>query len=301
MSVAIVKNFNHVEGVSRALELIDEEIKNIVNGRRKFIVKPNFVSSYTYLSATPVEAVEPLLSYIFNKFNVSEILIVESPTVGSLNDAIKNYGYDRLRNLYKVEFIDLENYDYQMVTLVDEHNREYTVYVSKLLMDKNFVRISICRAKTHDTVVVTLSIKNIVVGAIKRSWRHEIHRGYATINYAIAKLATHLMPDLGVIDGVEAMEGNGPISGTVKRWGAVFASINPVNLDAVTAYAMGFDPHDIGYLYLLNKWGYGEIDIDKVNIIGTSIEEVKTRFKPHSTHREQLSWKKHIVKMVELR
>ena len=118
-----------------------------------------------------------------------------------------------------------------------------------------------------------------------------VHRGWLEINQDIAMLATKLMPHLGVIDGVMGMEGNGPVSGTPKRWGVILASINPVSLDAATAYAMGFDPSDIGYLYFLNKWGYGEIDPRRIETIGEGLEEVRTSFKPHRDYQRQLSWK----------
>lgn len=301
MSVAIVRSFNHFEGTKSALELIDEELKAVLGMRKKFLIKPNFVSSYIHLAVTPVETVEAMLSYIHGKFNVSEVIVAETPTVGSISGAIKNFGYEKLRGKYKVDFVDLEDYDYEGFILRDENDNDFEVYVSKLLLDKDFVRASICRAKTHDYTVVTLSIKNYVVGAIKKGWRHEIHRGYLTINYAIAKLATYLAPDLGVVDGVIGMEGNGPISGQAKKWGAVFASTNPVNLDVVVSYAMGFNPGDIGYLYFLAKWGYGEIDLNKVRIIGENIDKVKTSFKPHSLYKEQLSWRKNLDKIYKPR
>ncbi|MEL9940522.1 MAG: DUF362 domain-containing protein [Ignisphaera sp.] len=292
MSVSIVRTFDHYKGSLNALELIEGEIREVVDNRRKFLIKPNFVSTTTYLAATPIETVEAILYFISSRFEPSEILIGESPSMGPLKDALKNFGYHRIKNLYReVEFVDLDDYDQQRFVLVDENGKEFEVYVSKLLLDKSYVRISPCRAKTHDTVIVTLSIKNIVMGSIKRGWKHEMHRGYLSINYNIAKLATYMMPDLGLVDGVEAMEGNGPIAGSPKRWGVIFASTNPVNLDAVVSYAMGFNPADIGYLYFLWRWGYGEIDVSKIKVVGGNLEEVKTVFRPHYAYEMQLSWK----------
>ncbi|MEM0026965.1 MAG: DUF362 domain-containing protein [Ignisphaera sp.] len=292
MSVSIVRTFDHYKGSLSALELIEKEIREAVGNRKKFLIKPNFVSTRTYLAATPIETIEAILQFILSRFEPSEILIGESPAMGSLKDALKNFGYYRIKDLYgKIEFVDLDDFDQQRFVLIDENGKEFEVYVSKLLLDKNFVRISPCRAKTHDTVIVTLSIKNVVMGSIKRGWKHEMHRGYLSINYNIAKLATYMIPDLGLVDGVEAMEGNGPISGTQKRWGVVFASTNPVNLDAVVSYAMGFNPADIGYLYFLWRWGYGEIDVSKIRIVGDNLEEIKTRFRPHYAYDMQLSWK----------
>ncbi len=293
MSVGIVRAEDSYSGTKRVLELINNEISDKVGNRTRFLIKPNFVSTYTYLSATPRETVEAIIDFIYSKFSVSEIIIAESPAMGSVWSGIENYGYYELKKKFGgIEFMDLDDYDHRVIELVDEHGKPFSIPVSSILLDNRYVRISPCRAKTHDTVIVTLSIKNVVVGSIKRGYKSRIHRGYYTINYSIAKLATYMMPDLGVVDGVEAMEGNGPVSGSPKRWGVVFASTNPVNLDIAVSYGMGFDPHDIGYLYLLANWGYGELDVSKIRIVGESLESIRTRFKPHSTYRDQLSWKR---------
>ena len=291
-TVAIVRSGNHYDGVLGALKLIDSEFREVVGGRKKFLIKPNFVSTTIYLSATPKETVEAILNHLFENYNVSEALIAESPAVARAEEGFRNYGYYDLKKKYpEIEFGDLDDYGQVEYRLVDEHGEEFTVYVSKLLLDKSFVKISPCRAKTHDTVVVTLSIKNMVMGAIRRGYKPRMHRGYYTINYNIALLATELMPDLGIVDGVVGMEGNGPVGGEPKKWGVVFASTNPVNLDVTVAYAMGFNPRDIGYLYFLTKWGYGEIDPYKISIVGERLENIMTKFRPHDTYKKQLSWK----------
>jgi uncharacterized protein (DUF362 family) len=46
---------------------------------------------------------------------------------------------------------------------------------------------------------------------------------------------------LSIVDGIYAMEGNGPVAGTLKRAGLVVGGCNPVAVDAVCANLMGFD------------------------------------------------------------
>jgi len=291
-AVSIVRSNNHFDGTLEALRLIDKEIHVVVGGRKKFLIKPNFVSTSVYLSATPRETVDAILNYLYENLDVSEVLIVESPASTRAEEGYRNYGYYELRKKYPgLEFGDLDDYEQVEFKLVDEHGEEFSVYVSRLLLDKSFVKISPCRAKTHDTVVVTLSIKNMVMGGIRRGYKPRMHRGYYSINYNIALLATKMMPDLGVVDGVIGMEGDGPVFGKPKKWGVVFVSTNPVNLDAAVAYGMGFDPRDIGYLYFLAKWGYGVIDPEKIPVIGEKLENIRTRFKPHTTYKSQLMWK----------
>ncbi|MCD6312209.1 MAG: DUF362 domain-containing protein [Thaumarchaeota archaeon] len=292
MRVSIVRSYDSHEGVVQALKLIQEDILSSFGDGRKFLIKPNFVSVFNELAVTSKACVEGILEFLYGHFDVSEILIGEAPALGSFEDAIRNFGYLELKKKYReVELVDLDDYGHEEIVLEDRRGK-FTIPVSKLMLSEDFIRISPCRPKTHDTVIVTLTIKNVVVGSIRKGYKSRIHRGWLEINQDIAMLATKLMPHLGVIDGITGMEEDGPVSGTPKKWGVIFASTNPVSLDAAASYAMGFDPRDIGYLYFLNRWGYGEIDPKKIEILGERLESIKTSFKPHRTYRQQLSWKK---------
>jgi hypothetical protein len=47
---------------------------------------------------------------------------------------------------------------------------------------------------------------------------------------------------MSLVDGVVAMEGNGPVGGNPKSVGTLIAGENPAAVDAVAARIMGFDP-----------------------------------------------------------
>lgn len=298
--VAVVKDLeDRRRGLARALGLIEDDILANLHGKPRILIKPNFVSAYSYLSATPVECVEEIVKLLLSLTNVKEIVLAETPTIGSFREAIERFGYKMLKDTYGVELCDLDGYGFDEVEVVDGMGRSFTIPVSKLVMDADF-RISAVRPKTHDVVVVTLTIKNIVVGSIKSGSRHLIHQGYWQINYNIAKIATYVIPHLAVVDGFEAMEGDGPVKGRPRKWGVYFASTNPVSLDSIVAYAMGFDVYDVGYLYILSLWGYGEINPDRIGLIGDPLVEVATTFKPHRRFREQLRWRDHIDTIMKL-
>ncbi len=85
--------------------------------------------------------------------------------------------------------------------------------VSKTLHDCDYL-VSAAVPKTHDTVIATLSIKNIVVGSLVTvSEKQKIHQGYKAININIARISQRRMPDLAVVDGFVGMEGEGPDDG----------------------------------------------------------------------------------------
>lgn len=53
---------------------------------------------------------------------------------------------------------------------------------------------------------------------------------------------------VSVVDGIVAMEGNGPVAGTRREAGVLIAGSNPVAVDTVCARLMGFDPARIALI-----------------------------------------------------
>lgn len=83
--------------------------------------------------------------------------------------------------------------------------------------------ISICPAKTHGVVVVTLSIKNIIVGSLQDD-KEKIHQNFKAINLTLAKVyQEYISPDLSIIDAFEAIEGNGPVNGNPVKMNIDFS------------------------------------------------------------------------------
>lgn len=257
----------------------------------RIVVKVNFVSSYTPLCATPVEAVEAFLKSLPGSC-LKKTVIVEAPSLGSFREAVERYGYSRLEDEYGVELVNLAGDDFDEFYVWGRSlERDVLVRVSKTILGARAL-VSIVRPKTHDTVVVTLSIKNVVVGAIMPGYRHRIHQGYKAINLTLAYLATRMMPRLAVIDGYVGMEGDGPIGGEPKPLGLVVVGDNALEADSLVAWLMGFDPSEIGYFYYLHKWGYGEINPDMMRVeSGFDWRSYRTRFRPHRLYREQLEWR----------
>lgn len=287
--VALIKSKGHYEGVDDALGLIEDQVKQGIEGKSRVLVKPNFVSTTRRLSATHVDAVKAILDIVL-KYYSGKIIIAEGPASSNLMNGITNYGYMKLQDEYDVDFLDLNKDSGIEVEGFDRRLNPLKYRLSKTVIESDY-RISVALPKTHDTVITTLSIKNIVVGSLINYEKSKVHQGYKGINLNLAKFAQVVTPHLGVIDGFVGMEGRGPVSGDPVDFKVAAASLYPISLDAVISKAMGFNPNDIGYLYHLNEWKKGVIDLNRINVIGTSVNEIAKNFKPHPRFKDMLSWK----------
>ncbi len=285
--VAIVKERTRYEAVKKALEYIKDEIIEGIYGKNDVIIKPNLVSSYRQLASTHIDTIKAIYDFIKQYYN-GKISIVEGSATNTIT-AFKNFGYTQFAQERGIELFDLNQDDYREIIVYDSRYNRITVRVSKRVLESDY-RISSAVLKTHDAVIATLSIKNMVVGSILQGDKHRIHQGYKAINLNIYKIAKYVWPQLVVIDGFVAMEGDGPVSGTPVEMGTVIASTDPLAADTVGAYIMGFDPNEIGYLHYLKKSGVGEGNLEKIEILGEKPENVRRQFKPHTTYSLQRKW-----------
>ena len=178
-----------------------------------------------------------------------------------------------------------------MVPIEDFMGRPLLIKVAEILKNQDNYRISSARLKTHDTVVVTLSVKNMAMGSVLLPDKVKVHQGIRQINLNIARLAKHAWPDLAVIDGLEGMEGEGPNSGSSIHVGIALASNDPLAADRVACGIMGVDASRVGYLNHCATAALGEFDMERIEIVGTPLEECIKRFRLHSTLEEQYKWK----------
>lgn len=287
--VAVTRSTGHYAGVQSALRLIEDQVKRDVQGKQRLLVKPNFVSTSRQLAATHVDAVKAVLD-LLTQYHSGSILIAEGPANAPLTTGLTNFQYLQLRDAYDVEFFDLNQDAWVEVEGYDAQLRPLRFRLAKTVVDSDY-RVSMAIPKTHDCVITTLTLKNMVVGSLVNHEKSKIHQGCKGINLNLAAFARFVWPQLGVIDGYVGMEGRGPVSGDPVALRAAAASGFPVSLDAVVSTIMGFDPFEIGYLHHLHEGQHGVIDLDQITILGTPIDEVARRFQPHPLYHEMHDWK----------
>ncbi|MDP2984808.1 MAG: DUF362 domain-containing protein [Candidatus Latescibacter sp.] len=86
-----------------------------------------------------------------------------------------------------------------------------------------------------------------------------------------------------VMDGVFAGEGPSPRNLIPHEKNLILASTDPVALDAVALYLMGFEPLDIRYIRMAHESGLGTGDISEMEIAGADIKDLRFRFTINET------------------
>jgi uncharacterized protein (DUF362 family) len=305
--VALTAGEDRADLAFQALKPFSQQIAAAI-GDKRVILKPNNVVIDHQLAASDAKNLEGILEFLKSIGKDGNVVIAESPAGGSVLEGFANYGYDKLAAKYGAKLMDLDKDDYETLYCFDEKDiRPHPCRMAKTLLDPNHFIISAAKFKTHDRVVATLSLKNIVVGAaIKRGggerpeggrWGNSdkpvTHgNGYRGINYNLAALASRLHPHLAVIDGYEGMEGEGPASGTPVNSRVCVVSPDWLAADRVAVELMGIDFAKVGYLNYCAQAGLGEADLSKIEIAGPALKDYIKPYKMARNIDQQLIWMK---------
>jgi len=287
VNVSLIKGNNRYKNVFRALKEIEPEIKQKIAGKKRIVLKPNFVSTTIQLAATHVEAVKAVLDFL-KPLNEEKIIVAEGAASYKTEEGFKNFGYfDELKD-YNIEFQDLNNDSFSEFDIYSEELKPMKIGIAKTILDSDF-RISLALLKTHETVIVTLTLKNMIVGSLMK--KSNIHQGYKATNLNLTKLAEIIPPQLSIIDGFLGMEGDGPVQGTPIEMNVALAGTDFLSVDTVGINLMGFDISQIGYLYWCKEKKLGIADLKQINILGnTSIEESKKKFQLSPNYNNSIKW-----------
>jgi len=102
---------------------------------------------------------------------------------------------------------------------------------------------------------VSLSLKN-QMGLISESNRITMHQ--TELEKRIAFLGKVVKPTLNIIDGITAMEENGPHHGKTKKLGLIIYGDDMVKVDSVASFIIGLDFRKIEQLSIAEKIGVGK-------------------------------------------
>lgn len=148
-----------------------------------------------------------------------------------------------------------------------------SIVVSKAMLEADIL-VNVPKMKTHSLTVVTGAVKNMfgIVAGAGKGRSHASAPGVREFGKMLADLYAIRPPDLTVMDGIVAMEGNGPSSGKIKPLGKVLASTNAVALDAVMCRIMGYPPQDVHHLRNAANRGYGPIEPEAIELTGDRVQ-----------------------------
>ena len=300
--VGLTQSEGRRRNIFEALNLVRADVEPKL--AEQVMLKPNFLSNKNQLASSHADAIRGAIDFLLTTPNPpQEIIVAEGGNEDYSGQAFENFGYHALIDEFDIpiRLVDLNQEEQWVETPIILADRsETTARMPKSVLDCPCT-ISIAIPKTHDVCVVTLALKNMIMGAIHKKDRVKMHGFHShperrlpdeaqVMNINLIRLGRFLSPDIALIDGAQGLQGNGPGGTDDVAFGMAAASADVFAADAVVAKAMGFEPADLGILHYARELGFGTADLDRIEVLGTPIEAIRTIFKPHETTELQLQW-----------
>jgi len=281
--VAIVRtgqrpNREEIDRAVREAVAMAGGLEGIVSPGDLVLIKPNLVAvpKETYSGAVTNPEVCKALADIVREMEARPV-IADSAAVGvDTEKVIASEGYDKLR-AEGYEVIDLKKMPKISLPIPGG------VVISELetfaLVSQADIIISVPVMKTHDQTQASLSLKNLKGLGTDKDKKHMHLVG---IFEGVPDIAKLFKPAFAVVDGIYCQEGMGPVYGIPVEMDLIVAGKDLVAVDTVCSKVMGYEPKELLITVNAAKQGLGTMDLEEIEVIGSSIAEVCRRFKRSS-------------------
>lgn len=243
----------------------------------RIVVKANLVGAYEpEKAATTHPALLTALTKLL-KARGAQVIIGDSP------GGLYNEGF--LKRVYKMtglqEAVDAGaelNFDFGQKMAYYPEGKVAKEFLYTSYLDGADGIISFCKLKSHGMMGLSAATKNFF-GAVPGTTKPEYHFRYPEpLDFAgmIVDLNDYFRPKLFLVDGIDAMEGNGPTAGTPRHMGVLLAGTNCHKLDMVCAKLIGLDPLTVPTLQAAVNYGYVNPTGEDIEVIG-NVESLMVR------------------------
>ena len=273
VSIARARTYDTEEvsaAVRRAVDLLGGMTDYVKKGE-KILLKPNVLSAKPPESGvdTHPEVLRAVARLV--REAGAEVVVGDSPGGFYFKESDSTYETAGIKKVCEEEGLGLVPFD--------KAQNVNGIPLARIVKEVDGI-ISLPKMKTHDLTTITGAVKNsygMAVGLYKAQCHFKAPRPKEFAGYVVDVFQC-VVPRLVIMDGIIAMEGDGPAAGRLRETGLVLASNDCVACDAVFAVLAGLAPLDIETTREAYKRKLGEADLAKIKLLGVNLREAK----PHN-------------------
>ena len=253
--------------VAKGIELIGG-IGRFVIKNEKVLFKPNLLTRADDSRAvTTHPAVFEAIIKLFQNEGYENLSYGDSPGhPGNIKKTAEVCGLSEV-----AERLDIPMADFDSGSTVEfisgRLNRKYDI--CNAVLDSDAI-VSICKMKTHQLEIITGAVKNLFgcVHGLSKSASHAKFPDAQSFAQMLVELNLIIKPRLHIMDGIVAMEGNGPSSGKPRKMNVLLFSDDPVALDATFCRLIDLDEERVPTVYYGEKLYLGNSNRHDIEIVG---------------------------------
>ena len=256
-------------------------ISSIVKPQEKILLKPNLLKkSETEKAVITHPAVMGAFALLLEEAGCHQVKAGDSSRTGTPRKIMQACGMDEAQQRHPVAIVDFD----EGVRREYPQGRQAREFMMASQVEEADAVINLCKMKTHQLERITGAVKNMY-GCIYGFYKAKGHTQYPDAHSfarMLVDLNQYVKPRLYIMDGIVAMEGNGPGSGDPVSMNVILMSRDPVALDSVFCHLIHLDPRLVPTNDQGEKMGLGVWQPDQIRVLlpdgEISMEEAVRRF-----------------------
>lgn len=255
MPAVIIKKGTYDESQLKSLvfEMLDSLGRDFVKKHTRVLIKPNLL-----LPATVEQAIltHPLVVKTAAQWALdrqARVSIGDSPATGSMQKIRRVGGYDAALAGLPIEFNNFKS-----TKRIDIGQPFGRIDMAGAPLETDVV-LNLAKLKTHSQMLLTLGVKNLfgcIVGLRKPEWHLRSGINRQLFARLLVQIHEAVAPAVTLIDGILALEGQGPgKSGTPRRLGVLVGSDNAHLADAAVCKLINLKSNRLPTLAAAEKLG----------------------------------------------
>jgi uncharacterized protein (DUF362 family)/ferredoxin len=284
VSLQQLTTYNAAE-VSSALEALLQPLggmKAFVQPGQKVLLKPNMLAGKD--PAKAVTTHPAIVRAVIRQVQAAggSVSLGDSPGIGSPETVARKCGLLAVVEETGAQFARFE----ESVRISSSGGTFRELEVARDILEADII-INLPKLKTHQMMGLTGAVKNMfgaVVGLRKPRLHLQAGTDKAFFALMLLELCERLSPSLSIVDGIVAMEGDGPGSGDPVTVGALLAGTSPLAIDTVATELVGFHPQQVWTQQQALNTRRPHARRDELEIVGAKLDDLRVaNFRPAKT------------------
>ena len=241
-------------------------LETLIPKDAKILLKPNLLKKAEVEKAVITHpVVVGAFARILRENGYEHIVLADSCGHGTTRAVIRGTGMDTYLEKYHIPAID---YSEGVKIAYPQGIQAKEFILPKELLEQDCV-ISLSKMKTHALERITGAVKNSYgfVYGFHKAKGHTQYPSADSFARMLVDLNKCVAPKLYVMDGIVAMEGNGPGSGDPVSMNVLLMSTDPVALDSVFSRLVYLKPEMVPTNYHGEKMGLGTWKEEEITLL----------------------------------
>lgn len=207
---SMVSTYDYGELRPKLFAMLESLDAGTITSGARVLIKPNLLApaSPDRAMLTHPMVVKAVAEYALQKG--AKVRISDSPAMGSVEKVAKESGIKSA-----LEGLDVEFREFRSSAMIDVGEPFNRIEIAEDAVHGD-VLINLPKLKTHSQMLLTLGVKNLfgcVVGFRKPQWHLRVGVEREMFGVLLYRIYAALKPSFTILDGILAMEGQGPGKG----------------------------------------------------------------------------------------